>query len=185
VATDWQMPRPGTACASCAHAFEPGETFRACLYDVRAGYERRDYCANCSPPAEPPALATWQTRRPIPATKKNQPFDRAAMYEFFRRLEADPRPDKAQFRFVLALLLWRKRVLKLDRSLTVGEHEEWEFSVPAIGEVHRVARPELAEDELERLSGQLEQLLAAAPDDCDQSPTAREPLNRQPAAPEE
>lgn len=174
MATDWQMPRPGTACATCAHAFEPGETFRACLHEADAGYQRRDYCANCNPPAHPAALATWQTRRPIPTTKKTQAFDRAAMYEFFRRLEADPRPHKIQFRFVLALLLWRKRVLKLDRSMTVGEREEWEFSVPATGEAHRVARPDLAEDELERLSGQLEQLLASAPGDSDQTAAPEE-----------
>ena len=174
MATDWQMPRPGTACASCAHAFEPGETFRACLFEADAGYQRRDYCANCDPPAEPPRLATWQTRRPVPTSKKLRPFDRAAMYEFFRRLEADPRPDQIQFRFVLALLLWRKHVMKLGRTLTIGEREEWEFSIPGSGEVHRVARPDLAEDELERLSGQLEQLLVLAPAESEQ-----------PAAPEE
>ncbi len=173
MATDWQMPRPGTACRACAHAFEPGETFRACLHEAGSGYERRDYCANCGPPAEPAALATWQTRRPAPATKKIQPFDRAAMYEVFRRLDDSPEPEKAQFRFVLALLLWRKRVLKFERSRAAADREEWEFSVPASGEVHRVARPDLAEDELERLSGQLEQLLAAAP------------APEQPAAPEE
>ena len=96
------------------------------------------------------------------------------MYEFFRRLEADPRPDQIQFRFVLALLLWRKHVMKLGRTLTIGEREEWEFSIPGSGEVHRVARPDLAEYELERLSGQLEQLLVLAPAESEQ-----------PAAPEE
>ncbi len=184
MATEWQMPQPGSACATCAHAFEPGEAFRACLYESDTGYQRRDYCTRCEPPPEPAALATWQTRRPIP-TKKVQIFDRAAMYEFFRGLEADPRPEKVQFRFVLALLLWRKRVIKLDRSLTVGEHEEWEFSVPATGEVHRVARPDLAEEELERLSGQLEQLLASPPGESETASTGRDPVENQPAAPEE
>ena len=81
--------------------------------------------------------------------------------------------------------MWRKRVIKLDRSLTVGEHEEWEFSVPATGEVHRVARPDLAEEELERLSGQLEQLLASPPGESETASTGRDPVENQPAAPEE
>lgn len=157
---DWQMPRRGEACLVCKHAFEPGETIQAYLYESPKGYERRDYCVNCQPPDEPAAMGCWRTRRPEPATKKVRPFDREAIYGFFERLEDADTPEKRQLRFVLALLLWRKKVLQLARSETSGASEVWHFVVSRSGESHAVERPDLDEDQLERLGAQLEQLLA-------------------------
>jgi hypothetical protein len=161
---DWQMPRPAKACFACAHPFGVEESFRACLYATAGSYERRDFCGRCAAPAEPSPLATWLARVPVPASKKVQPFDREAVYRFFQRLEDEPDAEKVQFRFVLALLLWRKKVLKLERTVTEPE-ESWEFRVPATGELHRVPRPDLGEEHLEQLSLRVEQLLAAEPGD--------------------
>ena len=171
MATEWHMPRPGQVCAGCARGFEPDETFRALLFETPSGYERRDYCAGCTPPERPAPIGTWRTRRPAPVTKKVQPFDREAIYSFFLRLEDPDRPEQVQFRFVLAVLLWRKKFLKFERSLAVEGCECWEFSTRGSPDTHRVERPDLAEDQLERLGQQLEQLLAGEPGDLD-TPTA-------------
>jgi hypothetical protein len=160
VAIDWSMPRRGDACVACGRVFEPGEPFQACLYETDAGYERRDFCQTCPPADERPVVAAWRTRRPPPSAPRVQPFDREAVYAFFERLSDAAEPQQLQFRFVLALLLWRKKVLRLERTLTEPAGEVWEFSVPRTGAVHGVVRPALEEAELERLSGQLEQLLA-------------------------
>jgi hypothetical protein len=153
------MPRRAEACSACGHAFDPGEPIRAYLYESPKGYERRDYCANCRPPDEPFAIGSWRTRRPEPAPKKVQPFDREAIYGFFERLHDADTPEKQQLRFVLALLLWRKKVLKLDHSEATAGGEVWHFVVPSTGDEHAVDRPDLEEEQLERLGEQLEQLL--------------------------
>ncbi|MBU0639593.1 MAG: hypothetical protein KKB50_12065 [Planctomycetes bacterium] len=167
MADEWDMPRRGDTCAQCGHTFEIGEVFRTHLCGSPEGYARRDYCATCSPTNEPDAIALWKTRRPEPATKRVQPFDREAIYAFFQRLEDANEPEQVQFRFVLALLLWRKKMLKFQQSLETDGCETWEFAVPRLGTSHRVARPALDEDELERLSSQLEQLLAGEPGELD------------------
>jgi len=159
LAGEWNMPRRGESCVGCGRLFEIGESLQAILYEVSGGYQRKDFCERCPPPAEPVPLAVWKTRRPAPATPKSQPFDREAVYAFFQRLEADERPEHQQFRFVLALLLWRKRVLKFRETERRDDTEYWNFSAPHVGRMHTAARPDLAEDELERLSAQLEQLL--------------------------
>jgi hypothetical protein len=161
VVDDWQMPRAERGCRSCAHEFAAGEAFRAFLYDcaAAAGFERHDYCLNCSPPAEPRPLGAWKTRRAVPA-QKQRAFDRAAMYGFFQGLEDADQPERLQLRFVLALLLWRKRVLKFVNTESAGEVEHWDFVATGTGQAHRVRRPDLDEAQLERLSAQLEQLLA-------------------------
>lgn len=160
MSAEWNMPRRTEACAGCQRGFEFGETFQAFLYEVADGYERRDYCAACQPPEVPAAVGVWKTRRPEPASRAVRPFDREAIYAFFERLEDAVEPQKVQLRFVLALLLWRKRVLKLERTAQLDDRDTWEFTAPRTGTLHRVARPELDEEELERLSEQLEHLLA-------------------------
>lgn len=157
---DWQMPRRGEACEGCRRSFEPGETIQAYLYEWPEGYQRRDYCATCQPPDAAFAIGSWKTRRPEPVAKKAPTFDRQGIYRFFEQLEEADTPEKRQLRFVLALLLWRKKLLKLDRSETGDGVETWHFVVARTDVTHAVTRPELDEEELERLGSQLEALLA-------------------------
>ncbi len=167
MSSEWTMPRRASACAGCQREFEIGEALQAFLYDTAEGYQRLDYCTACAPPEDPIPVGSWRTQRPVPATKKVQPFDREAIYGFFERLEDAEHENQLQFRFVLALLLWRKKVLKLERTASVGDREVWEFTAAQTGSPHRVERPALAEDQLEHLSAQLEQLLAGQPGDLD------------------
>lgn len=156
----WDMPRRAEHCSQCEREFAIGEPFHACLYAGPDGFQRRDYCQDCPIPEAPAALATWRTARPAPANPRVQPFDRETLYTFFTRLEDATAAEQLEFRFVLALLLWRKKVLKLDRSITDDDGELWLFAATHVDAEHRVRRPELDEARLEDLSTQLEALLA-------------------------
>lgn len=164
---EWNMPRRGEVCHATQRPFEVGEEFQVCLFETPEGYERRDYGLDVEPPTDPPPIASWRTRRPEPATRKVQPFDREAIYAFFTRLDDPQSPSQLQFRFALALLLWRKKVVRLDDTDVVDDVEQWRFVVPRTGEVHTVVRPELDEQQLEDLSTQLEQLLAGEAGDLE------------------
>jgi hypothetical protein len=166
VSTEWSMPRRGEACTGCHRPFAVGEPFVVHLYDAAAGYERREYCKHCQPPARPEPVAVWTTRRPAPAGKCNQSFDRATICGIFERLESAAAPAQVQLRFLLALLLWRKKVLRLERTAQADGWEVWEFVVVQTGATQRVARPDVDERQLEQLSSQLERLLAGQPGDA-------------------
>ncbi|MGD8452224.1 MAG: hypothetical protein PVJ57_10435 [Phycisphaerae bacterium] len=174
MATEWQVTRAGRVCRQCERTFEVGEVFRAVLYETRAGYEREDYCQQCSPPADREPVGTWQAQRAAPTTAKTPSFDREAIYSFFMRLEDEDQPEKVQFRFLLALLLWRKKVLKFRETAEANGRECWVFSVTGGDQTYRVVRPELDEAQLEELSSQLEQVLAGGVVDLE-SPAAATP----------
>lgn len=163
MSTDWQMPRRHDACVACAASFEIGAYFRAYLYETPAGYERRDFCLGCTPaePCEP--IGSWRARRPEPSTRRVRAFDREAVLGFFQSLAGAESPEKLQFRFVLALLLWRKRMLKFESSEVCDGVDTWVFLLPATGERCRVGRPDLDETRIEELSRQVEDLLAGGP----------------------
>lgn len=162
MAGDWEMPRRSDCCRACQTVFEPGTAFNAFLYDAPTGYERHDFCLNCNAPIEPPPLGSWRTRRPLPAARKSFAFDREAVLGFFHRLRLAGTPEQQRFRFVLALLLWRKKALRFESSDARADGEYWRFAVPSSGERCDVLRPELDEEEIDRLSAQLEALLATA-----------------------
>jgi hypothetical protein len=165
------MPRHSPSCCACQHEFEVGETFVAFLYTAAGGFERRDFCTACRP-ADEAALAQWRTRRPAPRKRGAPAFDREAVFTFFTRLDDAETPEKLQFRFVLALLLWRKKVLRFTETIRDAEGEIWRFETPAGAQRYDVRRPDLDDAQIERLSAQLEQLLAGGAGDAPAAPSA-------------
>lgn len=159
MAIDWEMPRRGAACLACQKAFKPDEVLRACLVEAPEGYQRRDYCLNCEPANVAGVVGSWKTRCPPAASKKTQVLDRAAIFELFAKLEDADTPERVQLRFVLALLLWRKKALKFIGAEAREELETWNFTTPKGDADYAVLRPDLGEDQLERLGEQLESLL--------------------------
>ncbi len=155
---DWQMPRSSFACARGDRAFEPGEQFRAYLFATAEGYQRRDYCLTCHPPDESAAIGSWKARRPAGGRPRTPAFDREAIYGLFQSLEGVRRQDQLELRFVLALVLWRRRVIRFISSVEGAAGEVWCFTGPGDTQ-HRVERPVLDEDRIHKLSVELESLL--------------------------
>lgn len=165
MANDWQMPRRSDACAACERPFEIGDPLHAFLYELAEGYVRSDYCDACEPKADPPPVGSWRTTRRAPATRKPA-FDAEGIFTLFEQLDGATEPGRRQLRFCLALLLWRKKTLRLDGSEIVDGVEHWRFTAVRGGTPHDVIRPELDDAEVERLSVQLEAVMAgeAAPE---------------------
>jgi len=160
VAQEWQLPAASDRCAADGRIFAPGQVVRTVLFAKDGAYARRDYCLGCRPIDETGLIGAWTRRRPAAASEKPAAFDAEAAFKYFRRLGDDDGAERQQFRFVLALLLWRKKLLKLAETAQRDERELWQFRSPRTAESFEVVRPDLAEDEIERLSGQLESLLA-------------------------
>jgi len=130
------------------------------LYDTPHGYQRQDYCLACSPPAQPTPIARWRTRRSQPDERKPRTFDLQALCHLFEQLQETDQPQAAQFRFLLALLLWRKKILRLERTTTGNGRETWEFIMPHTGQSYQLLRPELDEARLDQLGQQLELVIS-------------------------
>jgi hypothetical protein len=160
VVSEWQMPPVSGRCASCQREFEPGAELRACLFSVGLGYQRRDYCPSCM--GDPPAdlVGWWKAHRPLGSERRAPALDREALYQLFVELENTAREGAKQLRFVLALLLWRRKVLWLESTDPSDGAESWRYTARGPGTTHVVERPAIPADEMERLSQQLECLVA-------------------------
>jgi hypothetical protein len=109
---DFEVQRSTRRCATTDRPLEPGEVCYSMLEVVGPEVLRRDYCvAGWTSPPET-AFAWWKSRVPEPTTKKIKLAPNDVLLELFDQL-AD-RPDQHDMRYVLTLLLLRRRVLRLD-----------------------------------------------------------------------
>src|SRR5262245_51375742 len=110
---DWRIHRREAACARCARAFEEGETFFSLLAFEADRLLREDRCGTCfEKPADGADVLFWRTRH---RSDRRARFavDFEAIEELFLGLEGRREERLQELRYLLALLLLRKKRLKL------------------------------------------------------------------------
>jgi hypothetical protein len=162
--TEWDVARPGTECSRCARALAVGEEHWSVLLDdggVR--HLRREVCTACwNGAAEPGAVAVWKTRVPRRDAAKRRLVGDDVLLNFFERCAGSDDPDKRNFRFVLGLMLMRKRLLKYESAeIRPDGSEVWTLRAPSGGEPVEVVNPKLAEEQIDQVSAQVTAMLEA------------------------
>ena len=155
---EWKIQKGGRECERCRRAFGEGEEHFSQLFLETQACRRENVCAACwsSPASE--AFSFWKTRRPEAGAPP--PDNRPAQLAAFQKLaaEAGEDPNRRKLLFLLALLLVRKRVLKLSGSDRAGGQEFITVQVAATGESHRVLNPDIKPEELVALQEEINAL---------------------------
>lgn len=156
---EWTIDRSQGKCFGTDREFEPGEEYFAALVETSEGLERRDFCSDYWEELKPEVYCYWKTRMPTPDKKKQIFVDDEMLMAFFERLEKESEEEKINFRFVLTLILMRKRRLKYDSSRDDNGKEIWRLKVVGDKEFVEVTNPHLNEEQIEQLTSQLGQIL--------------------------
>jgi len=108
---DLTIHRPRGTCGICGRAFVPGEVFHSALVRTAAGLERIDVAAEAwiGPPAE--TLAAWRSAYPAAESGGPELAPVDVLLDVLDELERNP--DDAAVRYLLALQLVRRRVLRI------------------------------------------------------------------------
>ena len=96
---------------------------------------------------------------PVKEKKKQLLVDNAVLTNFFLRLADDEDPSRIRFRFVLALILMRKRLLRYDSSEVRDGQEYWRLTTRSDQIPHEVVNPRLTDDQIEDVSRQISAIL--------------------------
>jgi len=158
---DWEINKPLGQCHGTERKIEFGEEYFAALVEVEEGLQRRDFCAEYWESQKPDVFCYWKSRLPEPGQKKQLFVDDQMLMAFFDRLEKETEQEKINFRFVLALILMRKRILKYDETKNVDDREVWCLRKTGEKEIVEVVNPHLNEEQIERLSSQIGEILQA------------------------
>lgn len=158
---DWVINKPLGECCGTGRQIEPGEEYYGALIETEEGLERRDFSAEYWEKEKPEAFCFWKTKLPDPETKKELFVSDDMLMAFFERLAVETDPEKVNFRFVLALVLMRKRRLKYDATTMEGTKEIWRLRIVGQKEMAEVVNPHLADEQIEQLTAQIGQILQA------------------------
>ena len=109
---DFEIQRSTRRCAATDRALEPGEWCYSVLEVHGAEIVRKDFAASAWTGAPAEAFGWWKSRVPEPHLKKIKLAPNDVLLELFDQLAE--RPENEDMRYVLALLLVRRRVLRLD-----------------------------------------------------------------------
>ncbi|MGD0389031.1 MAG: hypothetical protein ABSC42_08760 [Tepidisphaeraceae bacterium] len=147
-------------CRVCGRAIAVGEKLMAALRETPAALERVDVCAGCwSGFDKAGLLGFWQTTMHPATAKKNVFVDDDVLCELFERLAETTEPAKVNFRFVLGLILMRKRRIVYESTRHEGEKEIWSVRFKGREELLDLLNPRLDERQVGEVSLQLGEIL--------------------------
>lgn len=157
--TEYEVSRTGGQCGTCGRAFAEGEEFTSVVLEAKEGFARRDVCLSCWREPPPEAVCFFKTRLAKKEKSRKAFVDDEVLIDFFVRLADAEEPHKQRFRFVLSLILLRKRLVKYERTIREDLREFWEMRLMRDKSLHRVYNPALADAEIEELTRELSAIL--------------------------
>jgi len=193
--SEWRIHRREGRCSDCGSDFPEDEAFFSLLFIEGESLRREDRCPRCfaGPPpgsAGDSGLVFWRTRHRSDR-RSRLAVDFEAIEELFLALEGRSEVRLQELRYLLALLLLRKKRLKLVGVRRHGGGETMCLRRPRRAEEYEVVVFELDSERAQGLKVELsrifegagvEALLAAVPS-APESPVAEPTAGSSPAPP--
>ncbi len=184
MATDWEIKSRAHRCSATERQFEDGETFYTLLFRAEEGFERLDLCVEAWKERDKSRtpFSSWKSKYEVPPPPPPEPLGRQTAEALLRHFMRESGDQHANVRYILALMLERKRLLKPietkeedGRILLIYEHRQ-------SGEVFVIPDPQLRLDQIEPVQEEVAALLAGAAPFAAEPP---EPEEEQPTEPTE
>lgn len=159
---DWKFERRHGACGTCEKAFEEGERHASTLCVRDEALVREDLCQSCwgrrrAAQAEdaPDDLFWWFTRHSVDRKSRAVALDMDSLEKLFLQLEGREETAIRELRYVLCLLLMRKRRLKVERILREGDSESFIVKRPRRDARYQVYVFDFTEERMSEIRDQL------------------------------
>jgi len=163
---DWNIQARARVCQACGRGFADKEPYHTLLYEQRTGFERMDICAGCWEAQHKHGSADrkgfvshWQGVFSVPPPPPPEPIQRDSAESLLRRLLERKDPTLQPAAYILAVMLERKRILKIREQIRQEGRRIFVYEHPRSGEVFAIADPDLKLDQLEQVQRDVGRLL--------------------------
>ena len=155
---DFEVQRCTRKCFVTERELGPGEEYYSVLVAEGAEVVRRDYSLAAWEGAPDQAIGLWKSRIPETNARKLNWAPNDVMLEYFQQLDVD---SKANIRYLLALLLVRRRVFRWETTepASGGTPETMVVYCPKIEQEFRVAVTTPGANEVMAIQNELVRLL--------------------------
>ena|ERR1051325_1357724 len=156
---DYQIQPNSRRCAVTGKELQVGERYFSALVEEDRRFVRKDFSVEAwaGPPAG--AFSFWTGRVPAGTEKIRPRFDDDLLEDCFQRLEGQTEPGRINFRYVVALLLLRRRRLRYESSVLADGVEKIALTHMGTGAKHEVVNPRLSDDEMNEVQEEVFRVL--------------------------
>jgi hypothetical protein len=159
---DWNIGTRATVCDATKRPFQEGEIFHTALHHEGDVFRREDlseeaWQARTADPSAPVPFSSWKSKFEPPAPPPPEPLPRDDAEGMLRRLLESNDQAYANTRYLLAVMLERKRVLRPRES---GEKGILVYEHARTGETFVIADPQLSLADLAAVQEEVSALLA-------------------------
>jgi hypothetical protein len=144
--TDYQIQPNSRRCCVSGRDLQPGETFFSVLLEEGGKFVRREYSREAWQGPPEGAFSFWMGKVSAREQDRRPPVDDDMLMDCFTRLEGQNEPARINFRYVLALLLMRRKRLKFEDARTEAGREVLRLRCSQSRAVYEVVNPALADE---------------------------------------
>ena len=153
---DWNIQSRASACESCAQPFADRQPLHTLLFDEHAENLRRmDVCDACwqsqfsdGARERKGFISHWQGIFEVPPPVADA-IQKETAETLLRKLIEQNDPRYAPAAFILAVMLERKRILKVKEQIVRDGRRVFIYEQPGTGDIFTIADPDLRLDQLE------------------------------------
>ncbi len=163
---EWNLQARARACQACAKPFADKESYHTLLFDEKHRYERLDVCGGCwesqySQGANDRKgfVSHWQGVFETPPAAPAEAIQKETAETLLRKLTEQNDPAHAAACYIIAVMLERKRTLKIKAQLQQDGQRIFVYEHARTGEVFTVPDPNLQMDRLEAVQRDVADLL--------------------------
>ncbi|MBI1839360.1 MAG: hypothetical protein HYR88_00715 [Verrucomicrobia bacterium] len=162
---EWHIQSRSHACQSCGQEFRDHASYHTLLFDERQEYHRQDICLQCWETQYRDArdrkgfISHWQGVYEAPPASPPDPIQKDTAETLLRKLMERNDPVYLPATFILAVMLERKRLLRVKEQLRQGARRIFIYEQPRTGDLFSIPDPDLQLDQLENVQRQVGDLL--------------------------
>lgn len=164
---DWNIQSRAHACQACGQPFADKATYHTLLSIARQTYERLDVCEACwtsqfsqGATERKGFISHWHAVYHVPvSTAAPDAIQKENAETLLRKLMEQADPRHAAAGYILAVMLERKRILKVKSQFKQDGRRVFVYEHAKDGDVFTIADPDLQLNQLEAVQRDVAQLL--------------------------
>lgn len=162
---EWNIQSRAHACEACAQPFADQQTYHTLLLDEPPDLRRSDICEPCwqkqfagDATSRVGFISHWQGIFEVPPPAVDA-IQKETAETILRKLIEQNDPRYAPAAYILAVMLERKRILKVKEQITRDGQRVFVYEQPKTGDIFTIADPNLRLDQLEAVQRDVAMLL--------------------------
>ena len=164
---EWNIQSRAHACEACSRPFADKQPYHTLLYDEKADHLRRmDICDACwqaqfsdGARERKGFLSHWQGIYEVPPAQAPEPIQKETAETLLRKLIEQNDPHNAPAAYILAVMLERKRLLRVKEQFKREGQRVFVYEQPKTGDIFTIADPDLHLNQLEAVQRDVAHLL--------------------------